>query len=898
LTSNVATPQNTGTAITFTAWGDGGVAPRQFKFFVQQTGGSPQMVRDWSTTQSYTWTPATAAGYTVIVWVRSAGVTVDAAQAIAQMAYTINTPPPAPVTSVALTSNLATPQNTNTAITFSASGAGGVAPREFKFFVQLAGGAAQVAQNWSTATTYTWTPATVGNYTVTVWARSAGVTVDAAQASAQMAYVVNTPPIAPVASAGLTSNVATPQNTGTAITFTAWGDGGVAPRQFKFFVQQTGGSPQMVRDWSTATGYTWTPATAASYTVIVWVRSAGVTVDAAQASAQMAYTINIPPPAPVTSATLSSNVASPQVTGTAVTFTANGSGGVAPREFKFLVQPSGGAVQVVQNWSTATTYTWTPATAGTYTVTVWARSAGVTVDAAQASAQMSYVVSTPPIAPVTGATLTTSPASPQNAGTAIGLSASGSGGVGPRQFKFFVQPSGGSAQMVRDWSTATSYTWTPTTAGTYTLIVWARSAGVTVDAAQASAQISYVVSTAPSGPLTITSLTSNVASPRIVGTSIMFTAAATGGKAPYQFKWWVNDGSSWRVAQDWGTSATFNWVPTTAGDYVVAVWARNNGATGNASEALAQVAYKITSTAPVNPLSISSLTSNVASPQVAGSTITFNAVATGGQASYQFKWWVYDGASWKVAQNWSSSATLTWRPTAGDYMVAVWARNSGVTVEASQAMAQMFYTITNAPTPPPPAPLALSLTSNATSPSMLGTTVTFSATATGGTAPYQFKWWIFDGSAWRVGQEWSTSSTFNWRPTIAGDYLVAVWGRSNGVTKNASEALAQTAYTIVTTAPTPPLAITSFTSNLASPQAAGTTVTFSTTATGGKAPYEFKWWVFDGETWKVGHNWSSNATFNWRPNKSGRYIVAVWARNAGVKVDASQALAQTLYTVN
>jgi hypothetical protein len=86
--------------------------------------------------------------------------------------------------------------------------------------------------------------------------------------------------------------------------------------------------------------------------------------------------------------------------------------------------------------------------------------------------------------------------------------------------------------MVRDWSTATSYTWTPTTAGTYTLIVWARSAGVTVDAAQASAQISYVVSTAPSGPLTITSLTSNVASPRIVGTSIMFTAAATGGKAP------------------------------------------------------------------------------------------------------------------------------------------------------------------------------------------------------------------------------------------------------------------------------------------------------------------------------------------------------------------------------
>ena len=52
------------------------------------------------------------------------------------------------------------------------------------------------------------------------------------------------------------------------------------------------------------------------------------------------------------------------------------------------MQPAGGAAQVLQNWSTATTYTWTPTTAGTYTVIMWARSAGVTVDAAQASAQM------------------------------------------------------------------------------------------------------------------------------------------------------------------------------------------------------------------------------------------------------------------------------------------------------------------------------------------------------------------------------------------------------------------------------------------------------------------------------------------------------------------------------
>ena len=176
-----------------------------------------------------------------------------------------------------------------------------------------------------------------------------------------------------------------------------------------------------------------------------------------------------------------------------------------------------------------------------------------------------------------------------------------------------------------------------------------------------------------------------------------FSAVASGGLAPYQFKWWVLEGSTWKVGQDWGTSATFSWRPTTAGDYMVAVWARNKGVKANASEALAQVSYKVTGTASTAPLSITSFTSNLASPQVTGTTITFQAVATGGEAPYQFKWWVYDGSAWRVAQNWNSSATLAWRPTtAGDYMVAVWVRNNNVTINASQVMAQAFYTITGA----------------------------------------------------------------------------------------------------------------------------------------------------------------------------------------------------------
>jgi hypothetical protein len=842
-----------------------------------------------ATTGQITGIPSAAGTYNVTVFVTDSLVTVSRSFVWTITAPAADTTAPA----LAITSHTNGQTLSSASVTVSGtasdSGRGGNGVSSVTVNGQAAtGGTASgtATASWSRALTLS-----PGANTITVQA------TDSRGNIATQAITLNYA-IAPVSSATLSASVASPQNAGTAVTFTAGGSGGVAPRQYKFFVQPSGGAAQMVRDWSTTNTYAWTPTTAASYTVIVWARSAGVTVDAAQASAQMAYTINTPAPAPVTSVTLSPSVATPQNTGTAITFTAAGAGGVGPREYKFLMRQGSGADQVVQNWSTTAIYAWTPTTAASYTVTVWARSAGVTVDAAQASAQMAYVINTPPVSPVTGATLTANVASPQTTGTAITFTAGGSGGVAPQQFKFLVQQAGAAAQVVQNWSTSATYTWTTTTAASYTISVWVRSAGVTTDAPQASAQLIYTIGTPLA--LSISSLSSNVASPQVIGTAISFSAVATGGTAPYQFKWWVSDGSAWRVAQDWGTNATFNWAPTMPGDYLVAVWARNNGVNVNASQALAQVAYKITSTAPVAPLSISRLTSNLASPQVAGTTITFNTAATGGQAPYQFKWWVYDGSSWRVAQNWNSSATLNWRPTAaGDYMVAVWARSSGVTVEASQAMGQVFYTITNASSVPPPAPLAISsLTSNATSPSMLGTTVTFSAVATGGTAPYQFKWWVFDGASWRSAQDWSTSATFNWRPTSAGSYLVAVWGRSNGVTANTSQALAQTAYTISSTTPTQPLAITSFRSSVASPQAAGSTVTFTAAATGGQAPYEFKWWVFDGETWRVGQNWSASSTFNWRPTKRGTYMVAVWARNAGVKTDASQALAQMTYIVN
>jgi hypothetical protein len=62
---------------------------------------------------------------------------------------------------------------------------------------------------------------------------------------------------------------------------------------------------------------------------------------------------------------------------------------------------------------------------------------------------------------------------------------------------------------------------------------------------------------------------------------------------------------------------------------------------------------------------------------------------------------------------------------------------------------------------------------------VLGTIVTFTAIATGGSAPYQFKWWLWDGATWTVLRDWSTGNTFTWRPSTSNpNYAVGVWVRS------------------------------------------------------------------------------------------------------------------------
>jgi hypothetical protein len=194
-----------------------------------------------------------------------------------------------------------------------------------------------------------------------------------------------------------------------------------------------------------------------------------------------------------------------------------------------------------------------------------------------------------------------------------------------------------------------------------------------------------------------------------------------------------------------------------------------------------------------------------------------------------------------------------------------------------------------------PVVTALSLISSLPSPQKTGTTVGWSATPTGGVAPYSYQWSLYHAGTSSVVAAWAPASTWTWTPTAAAtDYQVSVAVRSAGSTSTTGEMTQAIPFTITApapaptptppTAPTPPAAPTgvALSSNLAAPEVAGTRITFSAAAWSGVAPYQYEWWLYDGKNWRAQTSWTTSATWSWMPAQpNSNYAVRVWVRNAG-----------------
>jgi Ca2+-binding RTX toxin-like protein len=368
LSASAASPVAPGTAVTFTATGQGS-SGYQYRFFTRPVGSATAtMVRDWAADPSWTLPGTTpAGGYAIVAHVRTTSA--GAFEARAEVPFSVLAPTP-PATGVTLTPSVASPRALGTPVTFTAAGQGS-SGYQYRFWIRNVNSATPtLVQDYGPANTWTMPGTTpVGSYRVIVHVRTSQATSFDARAEVGYQILAEIPP--PATAVTLTPSVTSPRAFGTPVTFTAAGQGSSGD-PYRFFIRNVNSAtPTLVQDYGV--GNSWTmPGTTpvGTYRVIVHVRTSPAT--SFDARAELGYQIVSAIPLPATGVTLSASFASPQVAGTPVTFGAAGQGS-SNYEYRFWLDGGTGPV-IVQDYGVGDTWTLPAgATPGTYRVIVHVR---------------------------------------------------------------------------------------------------------------------------------------------------------------------------------------------------------------------------------------------------------------------------------------------------------------------------------------------------------------------------------------------------------------------------------------------------------------------------------------------------------------------------------------------
>ncbi len=481
----------------------------EFQFWILAPGSTTwKIVQPYSSTAKFSWDTATlfAGTYLYSVWVRNASGAGGVCSSLGcndgffpGTAYPLTNQPCGSVTD---STSPASPQLSATTVTFTAAATGCPHPL-YQFWLLAPGHPWQIVQRYSSQATFTWgtTGLPPGNYMYTVWARDAnstGTTCSSLGCNDTFFpgtnYVLTTQPCTSVTDSPA---LASPQVSSTAVMFTAAASGCPHPL-YEFWLRAPGGTWQVVRPYSSGTTFTWDTGglAAGAYLYTVWARDASsngsqcssLGCDDAFFVAQ-AFTLT---PQPCTSVSDLASLTSPQAIATTITFTASSSGCSHPL-YQFWIRPPGGSWQVVQPYSTSSSFTWNTSglAAGTYLYTVWARDASSTGtqcgslgcnDAFFPAPSYTLIVQ-----PCMSVSESVTPASPQAHGTTVTFAATSTGCPHPL-YQFWIRPPGGAWQIVRANSSSATFTWNTggLPAGSYLYTVWAR------DASSSGASCSYL----------------------------------------------------------------------------------------------------------------------------------------------------------------------------------------------------------------------------------------------------------------------------------------------------------------------------------------------------------------------------------------------------------------------
>ena len=244
---------------------------------------------------------------------------------------------------------------------------------------------------------------------------------------------------------------------GATVTWTATASGGTGTLKY-YFILYKDGTKIKTRSYDTANTFSYTPEEAGSYKVRVYVKDAdGTKVNKLSAAVTVA---------PLTLSSFKADKTSVSV-GAAVTWTASASGGTGTLKYYFILYKDGSRI-ATRSYSTAKTFSYIPTEPGTYKVRVYVKDAD--------GAKINKLSSAVTVAEA-GITISSVKANKTSAETdeKITWTATASGGSGTLKY-YFILYKDGSRIATRSYSTAKTFSYTPSEAGTYKVRVYVKDA--------------------------------------------------------------------------------------------------------------------------------------------------------------------------------------------------------------------------------------------------------------------------------------------------------------------------------------------------------------------------------------------------------------------------------------
>ncbi|MGV8175007.1 MAG: hypothetical protein ACP5OU_04835, partial [Methanothrix sp.] len=407
--------------------------------------------------------------------------------------------------------------------------------------------------------------------------------------------------------------------------------------------------------------------------------------------------------------------------------------------------------------------------------------------------------------------LTSSPASPQEAGAVVTWTAEASDEEDDGlQFMFLLDDNPATL-----WQASPQWVWStsPVDAGSHSIAALVRDGSHNMDG-DSSKSASFDLNRPNEKPVML-DLSPDKASPQQAGTPVTWTASASDPDGdPRLFKFFV----SGLPMTDWQSSTQWTWTAS-QGESAVEVWVRD-GKHADQDGFDDQRSSTFVALPPNQPPSMIGLNPDKVSPQVTASTITWTVDVIDPEddpLEFQF---LIDGA---VAQDWSANPVWNWNADqVGSHVIEAKVRDGQHDSNGDSSKSASFEIVP----PANSAPLLSDLSPDRESPQATGTAVAWSAVASDSeNDPLEFQF-LIDGA---VAQDWSANPVWTWNADLVGSHVIDAKVRDGQHDSN-GDSSKSASFEIVPPANNAPV-LDTLTSDKESPQVTGNTIVWNAVAT-------------------------------------------------------------------